>query len=132
MLVPILTNRVGLLRTTMRRQRIFPSGKFQATGIDRTRRAGRLTLLICTLFLGQAGLCVDSETLFARTNLAAWCIVPFDAKKRGPEERAAMLERLLKSRAIDQSSVRRSKRDGRPALRSRARSDGGRMLRQAG
>ena len=24
----------------------------------------------------------------------AWCIVPFDAKKRGPEERAAMLEKL--------------------------------------
>ena len=32
--------------------------------------------------------------LFARENLVAWCIVPFDAKKRGPEERAAMLERL--------------------------------------
>jgi sugar phosphate isomerase/epimerase len=32
--------------------------------------------------------------LFARKNLVAWCIVPFDAKKRGPEERAAMLERL--------------------------------------
>jgi sugar phosphate isomerase/epimerase len=32
--------------------------------------------------------------LFARSNLIAWCIVPFDAKKRGPEERAAMLERL--------------------------------------
>ena len=32
--------------------------------------------------------------LFARTNLVAWCIVPFDAKARGPEERAAMLERL--------------------------------------
>jgi hypothetical protein len=32
--------------------------------------------------------------LFARTNLVAWCIVPFDAKKRGPEERAAMMERL--------------------------------------
>jgi sugar phosphate isomerase/epimerase len=32
--------------------------------------------------------------LFAQTNLAAWCIVPFDSKKRGPEERAAMLERL--------------------------------------
>jgi sugar phosphate isomerase/epimerase len=30
---------------------------------------------------------------FARSNLVAWCIVPFDAKKRGPEERAAMLER---------------------------------------
>ena len=35
-----------------------------------------------------------STSLFARTNLAAWCIVPFDSKKRGPEERAAMLERL--------------------------------------
>ena len=32
--------------------------------------------------------------LFAPSNLVAWCIVPFDAKKRGPEERAAMLERL--------------------------------------
>lgn len=32
--------------------------------------------------------------LFADENLVAWCIVPFDAKRRGPEERAAMLERL--------------------------------------
>ncbi len=32
--------------------------------------------------------------LFARTNLVAWCIVPFDGKKRGSEERAAMLEKL--------------------------------------
>ena len=32
--------------------------------------------------------------LFARTNLVAWCIVPFDAQKRGPEPRAAMLEKL--------------------------------------
>jgi sugar phosphate isomerase/epimerase len=32
--------------------------------------------------------------LFARTNLIAWCIVPFDAKKREPEERAAMLKKL--------------------------------------
>jgi len=32
--------------------------------------------------------------LFARTNLMAWCIVPFDARKRGPEERASMLEQL--------------------------------------
>jgi sugar phosphate isomerase/epimerase len=34
------------------------------------------------------------QNLFARDNLMAWCIVPFDAKRRGPEERAAMLERL--------------------------------------
>ena len=32
--------------------------------------------------------------LFDRTNLVAWCLVPFDAKKRGPEERAAMLAKL--------------------------------------
>src|SRR6187551_3724669 len=32
--------------------------------------------------------------LFARSNLVAWCIVPFDAKRRGPEERAVMLENL--------------------------------------
>lgn len=32
--------------------------------------------------------------LFAKDNLIAWCIVPFDASKRGPAERAAMLERL--------------------------------------
>lgn len=37
---------------------------------------------------------VSDYQLFARTNLVAWCIVPFDAKKRGPEERAAMMERL--------------------------------------
>lgn len=32
--------------------------------------------------------------LFASENLVAWCIVPYDAKRRGPEERAAMLDRL--------------------------------------
>jgi sugar phosphate isomerase/epimerase len=32
--------------------------------------------------------------LFARENLVAWCIVPFDAQKRGPEQRAEMLLRL--------------------------------------
>src|SRR5262245_41705965 len=32
--------------------------------------------------------------VFARENLVAWCIVPFDARKRGPEERVAMLRQL--------------------------------------
>jgi sugar phosphate isomerase/epimerase len=32
--------------------------------------------------------------LFARENLIAWCIVPFDAKHRGPAERASMLKQL--------------------------------------
>ncbi len=32
--------------------------------------------------------------IFARSNLVAWCIVPFDAKKRGPAERAEMVAKL--------------------------------------
>jgi quinoprotein glucose dehydrogenase len=32
--------------------------------------------------------------IFARDNLVAWCIVPFDAKKRTPAQRAEMLERI--------------------------------------
>jgi sugar phosphate isomerase/epimerase len=32
--------------------------------------------------------------VFAEDNLVAWCIVPFDANKRTPEQRAEMLERL--------------------------------------
>jgi sugar phosphate isomerase/epimerase len=40
--------------------------------------------------------------LFDRQNLTAWCVVPFDAKKRGPEPRAEMLQRLgFKSFAYD-------------------------------
>lgn len=32
--------------------------------------------------------------VFAKNNLLAWCVVPFDAKNRGPEERAQMLSDL--------------------------------------
>lgn len=31
---------------------------------------------------------------FAKSNLVAWCIVPFDAKQRSPAERAEMVQRL--------------------------------------
>ena len=34
------------------------------------------------------------NALFGRDNLVAWCIVPFDSKKRSPEDRAAMLAKL--------------------------------------
>lgn len=38
---------------------------------------------------------LQAETnLFARDHLMAWCIVPFDGRQRGPEERAAMLQQL--------------------------------------
>ena len=36
----------------------------------------------------------SSNDPFARENLVAWCIVPFDAAHRGPAERADMIRRL--------------------------------------
>jgi putative heme-binding domain-containing protein len=42
----------------------------------------------------RGGAADGAARIFARENLLAWCIVPFDSRKRGPEERAAMLERL--------------------------------------
>ncbi len=38
------------------------------------------------------------KDLFARKNLVAWCIVPFDGKNRSPAERAKMIKRLGLSR----------------------------------
>jgi len=36
----------------------------------------------------------DNADVLRRENLVAWCIVPFDASKRGPAERATMLKEL--------------------------------------
>ena len=41
-----------------------------------------------------AGIKARCHKLFAKDNLVAWCVVPFDASKRGPKERAEMLRRL--------------------------------------
>ena len=56
-------------------------------------RSPALLLFALALSLPTAAPAADNF-LFAKSNLVAWCIVPFDAKKRGPEERAAMLEKL--------------------------------------
>ena len=56
-------------------------------------RSPALVLFALALSLPTTATAADNF-LFAKSNLVAWCIVPFDAKKRGPEERAAMLERL--------------------------------------
>lgn len=55
--------------------------------------------LLASLFLfadGERSLAADPKppAIYARDNLVAWCIVPFDSKKRSPEERAAMLKKL--------------------------------------
>ncbi|MGO8697894.1 MAG: sugar phosphate isomerase/epimerase family protein [Limisphaerales bacterium] len=55
----------------------------------------RFFLLTLCLFVTAAfGQEPPRPGLFDRHNLTAWCVVPFDAKKRGPEERAEMLQRL--------------------------------------
>ncbi len=52
-------------------------------------------LFFVTLSLPQfANAETPKEKRFARGNLWAWCIVPFDTKNRGPEERAIMLRKL--------------------------------------
>src|ERR1043165_5056526 len=54
-----------------------------------------IRIAIVGLIVASSLVCGAAEySLFAQSNLVAWCIVPFDAKKRGPEERAQMLERL--------------------------------------
>jgi len=47
--------------------------------------------MLLAFFLSGSAAAAD---IFARDNLVAWCIVPFDAKKRTPAQRAEMLEKL--------------------------------------
>jgi len=55
----------------------------------------RLIPLVClTFFLIPSTLVKADDELLRQDNLVAWCIVPFDASKRGPEERALMLKEL--------------------------------------
>ncbi len=49
----------------------------------------RLLLLLSLTVCAAA-----ADNIFDKSNLAAWCIVPFDKAKRGPEERAVMLEKM--------------------------------------
>lgn len=57
------------------------------------------TILTMILTVGlQSLLCAQSaannEKLFAKENLVAWCIVPFDNQHRSPQQRVDMLKRL--------------------------------------
>jgi hypothetical protein len=57
-----------------------------------------IVLFLCLSLLAHGA----EPSIYEKNNLMAWCIVPFDAKKRGPEERAAMLENLgIKRLAYD-------------------------------
>ena len=61
--------------------------------MNRARRACLLVLIAeCLIRVGSAAAAApESKSIFQRDNLVAWCIVPFDAKKRSPEQRAEML-----------------------------------------
>ncbi|MCB1232229.1 MAG: TIM barrel protein [Verrucomicrobiae bacterium] len=62
-----------------------------------------LTGALTVLFFSLPGWAVsETPENFEKENLVAWCIVPFDATKRSPAERAAMLEEIgLKRCAYD-------------------------------
>lgn len=51
-----------------------------------------ICLTLCYPSAGQEN--AAAKTVYARQNLIAWCIVPFDSKSRGPVERAEMLNKL--------------------------------------
>ncbi len=67
------------------------------SAVPRSKRALAAAVLVA-LSSGRVGAAESAATsaskLFGRRNLVAWCIVPFDAKQRGPAERAEMLKRL--------------------------------------
>ena len=52
----------------------------------------RLVLCLVLTFSSLQGTEIKN---LERKNLVPWCIVPFDAKKRTPEERAKMLVRFI-------------------------------------
>jgi hypothetical protein len=65
-----------------------------------------LVLLLIPRFTSAADRSERDVDIYAKDNLVAWCIVPFDGKKRGPAERAAMCARLgLKQIAYDWRAV---------------------------
>ncbi len=61
------------------------------------RKNHRVVCIFLTAWLASHSLpafAVDSTAVLRLDNQVAWCIVPFDAKKRGPAERAMMLKEL--------------------------------------
>ncbi len=54
----------------------------------------RWVVVACLAGCASVGTRADKTGIYDRGNLVAWCIVPFDAKKRTPEQRAAMVSNL--------------------------------------
>jgi sugar phosphate isomerase/epimerase len=59
------------------------------------RRRIAPAMLVAAVFLLAAGASQPgAPDVFSKSNLVAWCIVPFDVRNRGPVERAEMLKGL--------------------------------------
>lgn len=54
----------------------------------------RPLFLLLTFLVATTTRAAEPDKLFAKDNLVAWCIVPFDAARRSPEDRAAMMDKL--------------------------------------
>jgi sugar phosphate isomerase/epimerase len=86
-------------RLRLRLRDLHPVDQIQVSLALRTEAGGALT---CNLYgtinalapSHERGAQSSTRQLLAKDNLVAWCIVPFDARRRGPEERAAMLDKL--------------------------------------
>jgi hypothetical protein len=61
-----------------------------------------LAVSLLAFLVSLPGVAKDSDGIFAKPNLVAWCIVPYDGKQRTPAQRAEMLERIgIKRYAYD-------------------------------
>ena len=70
--------------------------------MTRLSRSTFAWLLLAFLYTLPVHAQQQADGIFARENLMAWCIVPFDAAKRGPEARAQMLADMgIKKLAYD-------------------------------
>ena len=78
-----------------------PSRFLGCDGLEMVFHAERVGACLLVLFCSNQSVLVTAvsaetprETLWQKSNLVAWCLVPFDSAKRGPAERAEMLNRL--------------------------------------
>jgi len=53
-----------------------------------------LSLCLIAVLVSSSYVAADESDVLRKDNLVAWCIVPFDAAKRSPKERAEMLKEL--------------------------------------
>ncbi|MES2693591.1 MAG: TIM barrel protein [Verrucomicrobiota bacterium] len=75
---------------------------FPVSALCRVRAGAWLLVLALSAAALSSAQGAEVASIWNKENLQAWCIVPYDAKKRTPEERAEMLKRIgLRAYAYD-------------------------------